>query len=121
MNALKCRTFAAMMLLRLHTSQHKQPTLKSTSLSKVWAFFPHQLGFVSLQNLLISDIDMFTLSQWTKPKKKASKIQKLAFQYFLLTSAKVKKLSWRPNLHCDFSATKKFFFQKLISVQFTTG
>ena len=47
------------------------------------------------------------------PRNKASKIQKLAFRCFSADISKSEEISrWRPinkTLHCDFSATKKFF------------
>ena len=62
------------------------------------------------------------------PRNNASKIQKLVFRCFLLTSAKAKKFQHGNRsirlyvyIHCDFSATKKFFNNrhKILSEELT--
>ena len=121
MNALKCRTLATKMLLWTHTPQHKQKLgLKSIIIQQ-------RVGILSLSacdqnshfNLWIygqSSIDSWRTTRYDNgqsPRNKASKIQKLAFRCFLLTSAKLQEISrWQPidkALHCDFSAPKTFF------------
>ena len=94
----------------------------------VWAFFPHQLWFVSRQNLWIhgwNSTDSWRTTRYDdgqSPRNKASKIQKLAFRCF--SSADISKSEeisrWRPidkAIHCNFSATKTLFGKPHICLQ----
>ena len=60
----------------------------------MWAFFPHQLAIglvLELNCELMDKTSQIAEEQLVITIDKASKIQKLAFRCFLLTSAKAKK------------------------------
>ena len=84
----------------------------------MWALFPHQLGFVSCQHLRIyqwNSTDSWRTTYYDdgqSPRNNTSKIQKLAFWCFLLTSVKAKKFQdgdWLTRLYTAISLQLRHF------------
>ena len=118
MNVLKCRTLATKMLLWTYTPQTKtQPSIYYNW--TIWGrsfLISSQLD--SYLNLWIygqNSIDSWRTTRYDdgqSPRNKASKIQKLAFWCFLLTSAKAKKFQdgdWLIRLYTRISLQLRHF------------
>ena len=98
MNALKCRTLATKMLLWTHTPQHKQNSALNlynwATCGRSFLISSRSNSYLNLWIYGQNSTDSWRTTRYDdgqSPRSRASKVRKLAFRCFLLTSAKVKK------------------------------